>query len=174
MQKRPYYIEPYNSDWALQYIQIEKDLKQSFGDKPLSIEHTGSTSIPGMSAKSLIDVLVVVEKMQPFTEEKESMAGLGYKYKDNYINPDTIMFYKEKEDLQKTINIHVVEDGSFDEQKFHLVTNYLKKHPERAQMYMELKKKLNEQFPDDYPAYRAGKADFLEETKRLAIEEKAK
>jgi len=74
MQKRPYYIESYNPDWALQYSQIEKDIKQSFGDKPLSIEHTGSTSIPGMSAKPLIDVLVVVEKMEPFMQEKESMV----------------------------------------------------------------------------------------------------
>lgn len=69
-----------------------------FGSKALQIEHIGSTSVPGMKAKPLIDILVVVQRMEPFTSEREEMTRLGYKSKDNYIQPDSILFYKEDED----------------------------------------------------------------------------
>ena len=171
MLKRPYRIEPYNPEWRTKYERIQNDITESFGNKALMIQHVGSTSIPGMSAKAVIDVLVTIAHIEPFIHEKEEMVRRGYKWEDEYINPNTILFYQAKEDEEKLVNIHVVEKGSFDEEKLLLTTNYLKAHPERVQMYKDLKASLYKQYPDDYPAYRAGKQDFLKETQQFALKE---
>jgi GrpB-like predicted nucleotidyltransferase (UPF0157 family) len=174
MLKRPYSIDPYNPEWPIQFQIIKKDLEESFGDKALSIDHVGSTSIPGMCAKPVIDVCVVIDHYEEFPTEKEKMTERGYRYEDGYIAPDTILFYKAKEDDEKTINIHVCVKGSYDVEKFLEGRDYFLAHPERVKMYKELKEKLNKEFPNDYPSYRAGKQAFLKETKDLAHEWKSK
>lgn len=168
MLKRPYEMKPYNSSWPEMFLPIKKDIEESFGSKALQIEHVGSTAMPGMSSKGVIDVCVVVETMIPFLEEKEQMTKLGYVCEDGYIGPDTIFIYKEKENLEKVINIHVIAKGDPEIDKFILERDYFLAHPERIEMYNKLKADLYKQFPDDYPAYRAGKAPFLKETLELA------
>ncbi len=168
MLKRPYKIEPYNPQWPIKFAQIKEDLMQSFGDKALLIEHVGSTAMPGMSSKGVIDVCVVVDHMEPFEKEKAAMVARGYLYGDDYFTPNSILIYKEKPDLEKEINIHVLVQGDPDIDKFIVGRDYFLAHPERIQMYKELKEKLSKEFPDDYPSYRAGKQDFLKETLALA------
>ncbi len=164
MLKRPYEIKPYDLLWPTMFLSIKKDIHNSFGDKALQIEHMGSTSMPSMSSKGVIDVCVVVETMLPFLEEKEQMTKQVYLCEDEYIRPNTIFIYKEKENLEKVINIHVIALGNPEIDKFILERDYFLLHPERINMYNELKARLYKQFPDDYPAYRAGKAPFLKET----------
>ncbi len=169
MLKRPYKIEPYNPDWVLEFEKIKEDVEISFGSKALAIEHVGSTSVPGMSAKHCIDVLVVVKDFDGFAEEKSKMVELGYAWEDEYINPHTVLFFKERADKSKTVNIHVCPQGSFDEEQFLVGRDYLRAHPERAQMYSNLKAELSAKYPSDYPAYRDAKQPFLAETKALAL-----
>lgn len=169
--KRQYSIQPYNPEWVSQFESIKEKLIPIFKDKALSIEHVGSTSIPGMSAKPLIDVLIQVRNAEQFTEEKKAMEALGYLWGENYIEPDSLLFYKENhEDKSKTENIHVCVEGSGKALQFIQTRDYLRVHPERAAAYSELKNKLAIQYPNDYPAYRAGKKSFLDETERLTTE----
>lgn len=168
MLKRPYVIEPHSPEWKNRFEQICKDIHDSFREKALQIEHVGSTSIPGMSAKAVIDVCVVIDHIESFEKEKEAMVSRGYSWEDGYIGPDTILFYQAEEDNEKKINIHVCVKGSYEIEKFIYTSDYLRAHPERVQMYNELKEKLYKEFPEDYPSYRAGKQDFLKETLELA------
>lgn len=168
--KRPYLFKNYDPAWATAFESIKKNLEMVFKEKALSIEHVGSTSIAGMKAKPIIDVLVVVEKIELIDEEKKQMEALGYKWGDNYIEPNSIVFFKEKEDSQKTENIHVCEKDSPKAIQFIQTRDYLRAHPERAIAYGEVKEKLKNQHPDDYPAYRAGKQAFLDETEKLTYE----
>lgn len=167
MDKREYSIEAYDQNWVLRFEKIRLFLIEVFKDKALQIDHVGSTSIPGIKAKPIIDVLVVVSEMEPFTIEREVMAQYGYKNGDNYIAPNTILFFKE-EARRKTENIHVCVKGSPKARQFIVMRDYLRNNPERAHQYSELKEKLNKQHPEDYPAYRAGKDSFLKETEELA------
>lgn len=168
MLKRPYKIEAYNPVWKEKFEQIHKDIHDSFGNKALSIEHVGSTSIPGMSAKAVIDVCVTIDHIEPFIEEKNRMIKRGYKWEDDYIGPDSILFYQAEKDDEKKINIHVCVKGSYEIEKFIYTSDYLRAHPKRVQMYNDLKEKLYREFPEDYPSYRAGKQGFLKETLELA------
>jgi GrpB-like predicted nucleotidyltransferase (UPF0157 family) len=167
---RIYHIEPYNPEWVLKFNVIKENISKIFKEKAIAIEHMGSTSIPGMSAKPLIDVLIVVAKIEPFTEEKSQMESLGYLWGENYIAPDTLIFFKEESNGSKTENIHVCVKGSFKANQFIQTRDYVRTHPERAMSYTKLKKELKLKYPDDYQAYRDGKQAFLDETERLTYE----
>jgi len=168
--QRPYSIEPYSPEWPALFSTIRDKVKSVFGPKASTIEHVGSTAVPGMHAKRCIDVMVIVSDIHDLVSEGAAMQQLGYERKDNYINPDTIMFDKADVDGRKVENIHVCLPGSFNEHQFLVGRDYLRTHPERAQMYNELKAELNKKYPDDYISYRNAKQDFLKETKRLAEE----
>jgi GrpB-like predicted nucleotidyltransferase (UPF0157 family) len=169
-KKQPYSIESYNPEWVTEFKRIKKILGNIFGTKALAIEHIGSTSVPGMSAKPVVDVALVVEKIESFDKEKEEMTKLGYESKDNYIAPETIIFFKTDDTGVKTENIHVCSKNS--DRAIHLLASrdYLRTHPERAQQYSDLKDELYKKFPDDYVAYREAKRDFVNETEALTKE----
>lgn len=169
-QKRPYSIEDYNDQWPLKFEVIKKQLQNVFKNKALAIEHVGSTSVPGMKAKPLIDILVVVDRMEDFLQEKEIMEKLDYMWAENYIAPNTIVFVKDDESQTKTENIHVCEKGAPKTRQFLVVRDYLRTHPEKAKEYQQLKEKLNTEFPEDYPAYRRGKDGFLKKLEKEAYE----
>jgi GrpB-like predicted nucleotidyltransferase (UPF0157 family) len=162
MKKRPYSIQSYNPEWVLKFEKIKIMLEQVFSSQAMAIEHVGSTSIPGMKAKPLIDILVIVEKMAPFVSEREQMSELGYQNIDNYISPNSIVFFKTDNEDRKLENIHVCVKDSYKVRQFLLMRDYLRAHSNRAKEYSELKEKLSTKFPGDYPSYRAGKKDFLD------------
>jgi len=168
MINRPYSIEGYNPQWTTQFEEVKKNLSRIFGEKALAIEHVGSTSIPGMQAKPIIDSLVLVSQMEHFDKERKEMSALGYENGDNYIAPDTLIFFKTAPDGSKLENIHICVQGSHKATQFVIMRDYFRSHPEKVKEYSDLKQKLKEKFPDDYIAYRIGKHQFLEDIETLA------
>ncbi len=168
--KRPYSLSDYDFAWTEQFKKISGQLKEIFGSEVIAIEHVGSTSVPGMKAKPVIDVLVVVENIRTGLQKESSMTALGYKYEENYIAPNTVMFYKEGLDKSKIENIHVCENGSPKHKQFVVMRDYLISHPLEAKKYEDLKTQLSQEFPGDYIAYREGKQVFLEEMEKRAYE----
>ncbi len=172
MQKRPYSLEDSSDFWANKFKEVKKILYLVFGEKALSIDHVGSTSL-GIKAKPLLDILVVVKNINDIFEEKEKMKEFGYLWEDDYIAPDTVLIYKlegEGQKERKIENIHVVPPGHFKIDFFILKRDYFRSHPEKLKEYEDLKVKLNKDFPDDYPSYRAGKDQFLKDIQKLAEE----
>lgn len=168
--KRPYAIMDYDPEWPVKAELIKSVLAGIFKEKALSIEHVGSTSIPGMKAKPIIDTLIVVHRMERFDTEKRLMEALGYKWGDNYIAPGTIVFYKETADGGKSENVHVCELDSPKAKQFIIMRDYFRTHPEQALEYSDLKVALKQEHPNDYPAYRLGKKAFLDEAEQWAHE----
>lgn len=122
-----------------------------------------------MKAKPLIDVLVVVEKLEPFEKEKELMVEAGYKWQ-YYPDPEGLTFSKFSNEGEKLEGIHLCEENSLWVRQFITVRDYLRTHPEKAKEYSELKQKSIEFHPNDYPAYRNAKAPFLEKLKQEAYQ----
>jgi GrpB-like predicted nucleotidyltransferase (UPF0157 family) len=166
--KRKYSISDYDSNWVNQFNSIQQFLLDIFGDRAIQIEHVGSTAIPGMKAKPLIDVLVVVEKMADFAIEKKIMVEAGYEWGENYITPDSLLFFKLNADGEKLENIHVCERGSSKVKQFLVMRDFLRTFPIKAKEYSDLKEDNAKKYPDDYPAYRAAKASFLEKIEKEA------
>jgi GrpB-like predicted nucleotidyltransferase (UPF0157 family) len=162
---RKYHFSEYNPDWVNQFNSHKKFLSEIFGSKALFIEHVGSTSVPGMKAKPVIDVLIVVDKMEDFVVEKEKMVALGYEWGQNYIAQNTLIFFKPGPDGEKLDNIHVCEKGAPKVKQFIVKRDYLRAFPEKAN---DLKEANHKQHPDDYVAYRAAKERHLLEMEKEA------
>lgn len=168
--KRKYSIRDYDPNWKFQFSVIKNFLKEVFEDKAIQIEHVGSTSIEGMKAKPLIDVLVTVEEMEPFLEQKDRMISAGYEWGENYIEPNSLIFFKLGPDGEKLENIHVCKKGSVKARQFIVMRDYLRSHSEKVKAYSDLKEINVSLYPDDYPAYREAKAPFLEQLEKDAYE----
>lgn len=170
-QKREYQISEYDSSWVEKYEELKKQIQEIFIDEEFLIEHVGSTSIPGMRAKPVIDICISVPEMKEFESEIQQMEKLGYQWGKNYIEPNTLIFFKEKDGSdQKIINVHVCEKESPKEKQFIVMRDYMRAHPEIVEKYSNLKLELNKQFPEDYPAYRQGKSGFLKEIEQKAYQ----
>ncbi len=169
-KKRKYYFTEYNPAWVDDFEKIKNLIKDIWQDA-LAIEHIGSTSIVGMSAKPVIDVLVVVDEMKSFEKEIQKMKSLDFMFLKDYVSPNTLNFYQVGSLGQKINNIHVCEKDSPDTKRYISMRDYFRAYPEVAKEYSLLKEKNNKKYPDDYILYRQAKAEFLSEIKERAYKE---
>lgn len=163
-----YTIVEYDPAWVTQFGTIEKMLLEVFGKKALAIEHVGSTSVPGMNGKPIIDVLVTVEHVESTERERKELLKRGYRCQENYIAPHTYLFRKTDEHGNKKENIHLCESDSPKVKQFLVMRDYLRSFPEEAKVYSDFKTQLFTQFPHDYDAYRKAKTPFLDNFEKKA------
>lgn len=164
---RIYNFEDYNAEWAIWFSKISTVLKEVLGNKIIAIEHVGSTAVPGMKAKPIIDVVVVLNPFEIVTNEEDKLLIHGYFVSKDVIAEDSYLIEK-RQGNNKTENIHVFPKGHKEIEKLILARDYLRTHPERVKAYSDLKEKLKKEFPYDYIAYRKGKESFMDETVELA------
>lgn len=72
-------IHPYSSDWPLQFTQVQAELFAVFDDPGVRVEHIGSTAVPGLSAKPIIDVLLGADSLAAIESKVASLEGAGYR-----------------------------------------------------------------------------------------------
>ena len=169
-KNRPYRISEYDPNWPAQFEEIRDSLLPVFTDDLIKVEHIGSTSVPGLSAKPVIDILVTLSKKDSFAVITEKMRGLGYELEKDYIESNSITFWKTNTEGEKVENVHVCISNSFKSKQLSQVSKYLRQYPDKAKEYQELKSRLNKEFPDDYIKYREGKRIFLEDLEKLALD----
>lgn len=155
-----YTLEAYNLAWKERFEKIRVTVQKTFGAKALQVEHVGSTAIEGMSAKPLIDVLVVVPNILDIEAEREQMRKLGHMYKENYLTENSLFLCKEVDGV-RIDNIHVFPTGHPRIASFIDKRDYFMAHPDEVKRYEEVKRTLAERFPDDYRSYSRGKGDYL-------------
>lgn len=150
-------ILPYNPNWPLEFEQEAKKIKKALGNNCVAIHHIGSTSVPGLSAKPIIDIVPVVKNINLVTE---AMLNLGYETGNElFIIPFRRFFSKGKE--LRTHNVHVFEENS-PEIDCHLkYRNWLINYPKDRDAYAKLKQNLAAQYPDDMNSYYNGKEEFI-------------
>ena len=167
-------IKPYGSKWPDMFEQEKDHLLKCLPNELIKrIEHFGSTAIPGMAAKPIIDMLVEVTSLEQ-TKEKvvPVLEAQGYEY---FWRPtfgdDTPPFYawfiKRDSKGIRTHHIHMVEKD-FEHWDRLLFRDYLIEHPQAARQYHDLKLKLANEFPNDRVAYTEGKTEFIVEIMQAA------
>ena len=164
-------IAPYDPRWPELYENeaafLQRKLPRSV---VLKIEHFGSTAVPGLAAKPVIDVLVQVSSLE---ETKEQIVPIleaeGYDYFwRTDVSPAYAWFNKRDSEGKRTHHIHIVEADSKLWERLHF-RDYLREFPEEAKRYAELKQSLTEKHPNDRIAYTEGKAEYI-----MALTERAK
>ena len=147
----PIIVVPYDNRWPGEFREVGRVLRVALGAVALRIDHVGSTSVPGLDAKPVIDIQVAVASLEPDAPFREPMVALGYRLRDP--NPDrTKRFFVEPEGGRPT-HVHVRELGSFDEQLNLLFRDYLRSHVEVAREYAQVKWDLSTKFRDDRDGY---------------------
>jgi GrpB-like predicted nucleotidyltransferase (UPF0157 family) len=153
-------LVPHDPKWAEHFRAEKEHLSGILRERVLEIRHIGSTSIPGMPAKPIIDIVAAVRVLAGVEEFTQDLKDLGYKDKGNGEVPGRRYFVKGGE-TRRTHHLNFCEMDSFFWRSHLAFCDYLKEHPDVAKEYAALKRTLAEQFPNDREAYTDGKEGFV-------------
>jgi GrpB-like predicted nucleotidyltransferase (UPF0157 family) len=160
---------PHNPKWASEYETIAAQLKPIFGKQLLLIEHIGSTSIPGIKAKPIIDILIAVTDIGCVAGAIPAMEALGYDFRGERGIPGR-QYFRMEPDNASGIHVHIYQQEHAAITEKLGFRNYLRTHPGQAQAYSQLKESLAEKFREDRATYTESKSDFIVETIGLAAD----
>lgn len=163
-------LEDYNPKWKKEYEIEEKLLKNVLGNKIIEIHHIGSTSIEGLKAKPIIDILIVINSLEEISEIEEMLKPYNYENRGRQGVSDRYFFAKGPDDARSHY-IHFVEPNSSTYYNQIYFKRYLIEHPEYIKKYCELKQSLAKLYSNDRPKYTASKNEFITLVINLAKEE---
>lgn len=152
----------YNPDWINIFTHERVLIQDIIGNWILDIQHIGSTSIPDMAAKPIIDIAIGVENFDEAHICIVPLEKLGYIYKGENGIPRRHFFTKTSNDIT-TFHLHMNEINSQDWRSQIFFRDYLTSDIMKAQQYRELKEKLAELYLNDRDAYLKGKDSFIED-----------
>ncbi|HYH11746.1 MAG TPA: GrpB family protein [Thermomicrobiales bacterium] len=164
----PVIVVPYSAEWPERFRALGGELRRALGDVAVRIDHIGSTSVPGLAAKPVIDIQVSVESLEPFEPIRRPLEGIGYIWR--FDNPDlTKRYFRERPGTART-HIHVRRQGSWSEQVALLFRDYLRCHPDSAAEYASVKRSLAERYRYQRTSYVAAKEPFIWDILRAGSE----
>jgi len=163
----PVQISAYDPAWPVLFVETRARLCRALDNTALRIDHIGSTAVPGLDAKPVIDVQVSVPNLTDEAAYRPALESLGLvlRYRDGERR-----FFRPPESKPRTLHVHVCESGGVAERNHLLFTAYLRAHPERRDEYAVLKRDLARSFRDRREEYLAAKEPFIEKTLELAEE----
>ena len=150
-------VTPYDPIWPDEFARIQSEVQQALGEDVLAIEHVGSTSVPGLAAKPIIDIDVVIDA-DKLGKVIARLTDIGYVHQGDLGIPGREAFkYSGKEDLMKH-NLYVCSKDATELKRHVTFRDWLRSHPEDRLAYGEVKSKMAARYPDDIDAYMQGKA----------------
>src|SRR5437763_918701 len=161
-------VVPHNPRWRDAFEAEAKHVAAALGENVVAIHHIGSTAIPNIYAKPVIDLLVEVRDITEIDEQSSAMESLGYEVMGEYGIPARRYFRKDNREGIRTHHIHAFEAGSAEVERHLAFRDYMIAHPGEAQRYSELKRKLTEEHPQSIDGYMDGKDGFIKEMDRRA------
>ena len=160
MKNKMIKVVPYNPEWAGEFERIKSGLTRALGDLALAVEHVGSTSDPGLYAKPIIDIDIVIDN-NTFPPVKSRLSGIGYNHiGDLGIHGREAFDYENKSHLMEH-HLYVCEKDD-DELKRHLaLRDFLRVSEEYRDKYSRIKLEMAEKFPHNIDAYIDGKQPLI-------------
>lgn len=155
----------YDPNWPTLFEQERARIKNALGSFALAIEHVGSTAVPGLPSKPIIDLLVGVPNLEEAQERCiDPIEALGYNYIPEYASwlPDEL-FFRKGPPGPWTHHVHLMKPSNPHWEALLVFRDYLRAHPDAARAYADLKRALAASSNDNIEAYRNGKNTFVEE-----------
>lgn len=160
-------VVSYSGEWVKRFEEEAARIRDVFGDELVELHHIGSTSVHGLQAKPVIDMLPVVRRIERVDAFDDAMRALGYEPMGELGIPGRRYFRKGGDD--RTHQIHAFQSGDPNIERHLAFRDYLRAHPAIAAEYGTLKAELAQRFPQDIEAYMDGKDAFIQETERAAL-----
>jgi GrpB-like predicted nucleotidyltransferase (UPF0157 family) len=162
-------VVPYNPMWPQMFEEEAAKISAVFGSELISIHHIGSTSIPGLSAKPIIDIMLIVRSVEAIDAFNPAMIELGYEPMGENEIPGR-RFFRKGGEIHRTHHVHTYEATNLEVKRHLDFRDYLIEHPLEAQQYGALKNELAQKFTHDIEGYINGKDAFVKEIIRRAAE----
>ncbi len=167
-------VTEYNPEWKQMFWEETKKIQAILGKNLITIHHIGSTSVEGLKAKPIIDIMPIVRDINLVDHFKCKFEAIGYEYLGEfgiqgrrYLRKLKIINENMYEDV---IHVHIFDEESKEDIKRHLaVRDYLKSHADIANQYAELKSQLAKEFAYDNDSYCDGKDEFVKQMEKDAL-----
>ena len=163
-------VVPYDPQWPAAFDRAAREVKGALGERLLAIHHIGSTSIPGIHAKPIIDMLAVASDLRRVDERAQRMRGIGYEAMGEFGIEGRRYFRRDNPAGVRTEQVHTFAAESLHVRRHLAFCDFLRTHPELAQEYSQLKQRLAAAYPLDIQAYMDGKEEFIRQTEANALE----
>jgi GrpB-like predicted nucleotidyltransferase (UPF0157 family)/ketosteroid isomerase-like protein len=168
MADEPVRILPYDQAWPKRFEEERAALADAIGDWVVGgIHHVGSTSVPGLASKPVIDILVGVRGLEESRSCFDHLGRLGYLYAP--YRSDEMHWFCKPDPSRRTHHLHLVPDGSLRFRNELVFRDDLRTHRDVAEEYGALKRRLAKEFEHDREAYTDAKAEFILATVQLAV-----
>lgn len=161
-------VVPYDPAWPMLARDEAFAIRQALGGNCIKVYHIGSTAVPGLWAKPILDLMPVVAELSQVDDCAPALEALGYEYLGEFGIPGRR--YLRKGGDERTHQVHVFSRKDGENIRRHLaVRDFLRCHPEDVQAYGDLKRRLAQRFPYDIDGYCDGKDDFVKDLERRAL-----
>lgn len=162
----PIIIEEYDPSWPRSFESICSRITPAIGKFAKIIEHVGSTAVPGLAAKPIIDIDVLLKSPGDLPLAIAALEGLGYQHQGTLGITGRDAFQAPTHDVPH--HLYVCSPGSVEFSRHITFRNYLRRHAKDAAEYARLKRNLSGRFSIDHEAYTDAKTEFIEEILRRA------
>ncbi|HVF66171.1 MAG TPA: GrpB family protein [Pyrinomonadaceae bacterium] len=149
--------------WRDAFEAEAKRVADALGENVVAVHHIGSTAIPEIYAKPVVDLLVEVRDVNEVDVRSRSMESLGYEVMGEYGIHGRRYFRKDNREGIRTHQVHAFEAGSAEVVRHLAFRDYMIAHPADARRYSELKRRLADEHPQSMDAYMDGKDGFIKE-----------
>ena len=169
----PLLVVPYDPHWPVEFETERNRIARALGAVARRIDHHGSTAVPGLDAKPIIDMQISVDRLKPMQHYADPLASLGYMHMPH---PDDqrCPFFHRPARWPHSHHVHVVETGGLEERRTLAFRDFLREHGDVARDYAALKRQLAGRYAADNPAdreaYALAKSEFVERIVRIALQ----
>jgi GrpB-like predicted nucleotidyltransferase (UPF0157 family) len=159
------HLAEYDPRWSMLFVAEQAQLRAACGSLPLRFEHIGGTSIPGMCAKPVLDILAGRPPEITARDCVPALTRCGYDHRGEQGVPGREFF---RRGMPRAYHVHLVEAGGRLWREYLAFRDYLRSHPDAARQFGDLKRTLAARFPRDREAYTNGKTASVREILQLA------
>ncbi len=169
MNNQPIIIEDYNDKWGLLFAELHEIYTLHLNDLILAVEHVGSTAVPGLAAKPILDIDIVIESASLLPRVIDKLGELGYVHEGNlgiegreaFARIDSYAPYTHRQAVKMDHHLYVCEKDSQELRRHLNFRNMLRRSPQLVDEYARLKKHLAVKFRNDRQAYTEWKSLFV-------------
>ncbi len=159
----PIAIVRYESQWPREFDAERVRLEQVFKGVPVVVEHVGSTAVPGLGAKPIIDIMIGLLRLEEAEVRAPALEQIGYEYVPAHeLELPGRRYFRKVQGERRSHHLHAVVRGSEFWRRHLLFRDYLRQHDSTAVEYFELKQKLASMHRTNRRAYLEAKSDFIE------------
>ena len=155
-------VLPYDEQWKQDFLMIKDELTSALGQLAIRIEHIGSTSVAGLSAKPIIDIDVVIKDYTVFEDVVSALGEIGYQHSGDLGIVGREAFNYEGKDHLRKHHLYVCPADSPELKRHIAFRDYLRTHPEAVREYSRIKEEGAKQYPYDIERYIEHKSPFIE------------